>query len=377
MKKKIAIIGAGIAGLTLANFLKKKKDFEFMIYEKNENLLLNNGFGIQLSQNSVSILNQIGFKKIDSENIFQPQKVNFCTIENNKICNLDLTQFNSTDSKYTTLQRSTLLNFLKDEIYTQHLRFAKQIKKISHSQDKIIINFMDGSNDLVDYVVAADGLFSNTRSFFENRIIKPKFKNATVIRSVISLKNIFKIDIENINLLMGSGAHIVIYPINKKNEFNLVCIIRDKEFDLKNIRLIIEKKLFPQNHNLRELFKGELSSWPLYASEKIIPSNNSNVFYLGDAFHGFIPTMAQGASQSIEGSFELYNLLKENNKNSQKLYFKKRSERANLIKKRSNLNFYAFHISHNILKKIRNIILKYIVKNRSFIRNYLGEVYKS
>jgi 2-polyprenyl-6-methoxyphenol hydroxylase-like FAD-dependent oxidoreductase len=25
MKKKIAIIGAGIAGLTLANFLKKKK----------------------------------------------------------------------------------------------------------------------------------------------------------------------------------------------------------------------------------------------------------------------------------------------------------------------------------------------------------------
>ena len=99
MKKKIAIIGAGIAGLTLANFLKKKKDFEFTIYEKNENLLLNNGFGIQLSQNSVSILNQIGFKKINAENIFQPQKVNFCTIENNKICNLDLTQFNSTDSK--------------------------------------------------------------------------------------------------------------------------------------------------------------------------------------------------------------------------------------------------------------------------------------
>ena len=34
MKKKIAIIGAGIGGLTLANLLQKNSDFEFMIYEK-------------------------------------------------------------------------------------------------------------------------------------------------------------------------------------------------------------------------------------------------------------------------------------------------------------------------------------------------------
>ena len=36
MKKKIAIIGAGIAGLTLANLIKKNSDFEFMLYEKEE-----------------------------------------------------------------------------------------------------------------------------------------------------------------------------------------------------------------------------------------------------------------------------------------------------------------------------------------------------
>ena len=32
MKRKIAIIGAGIAGLTLANFIKKISDFEFKVY---------------------------------------------------------------------------------------------------------------------------------------------------------------------------------------------------------------------------------------------------------------------------------------------------------------------------------------------------------
>ena len=34
MKKKIVIIGSGIAGLTLACLLKENADFEFVMYEK-------------------------------------------------------------------------------------------------------------------------------------------------------------------------------------------------------------------------------------------------------------------------------------------------------------------------------------------------------
>ena len=39
MKKKIAIIGAGIAGLTLANLVKRNSDYEFMVYEREESCL--------------------------------------------------------------------------------------------------------------------------------------------------------------------------------------------------------------------------------------------------------------------------------------------------------------------------------------------------
>ena len=77
------------------------------------------------------------------------------------------------------------------------------------------------------------------------------------------------------------------------------------------------------------------------------------VFYLGDAFQGLLPTMAQGASQSIEGAYELFNLLKENNKDAHNIYFRNRSERVRIIKKRSDLNFFAFHISNSIIKKVR------------------------
>ena len=71
MKKKIAIIGAGIAGLTLANLIKQNSEHEFMLYEKQESLSLEEGYGIQLGVNSIKILNKIGFNKINIEKIFK------------------------------------------------------------------------------------------------------------------------------------------------------------------------------------------------------------------------------------------------------------------------------------------------------------------
>ena len=375
MKKKIAIIGAGIAGLTLGNLFKKNSNFEFMIYEKNDRLTLNDGYGIQLAANSVSILNKIGFKRLHIEKIYHPKKVNFYSIKEEKICDLDLTNFNTEEIKYTTIQRSTLIEFLKNEIYPQFLRFGKRIKKISELKDKILIEFDDNTNDLVDYLIAADGVFSNTRSFFENNKNKPKFKKAIVLRTILKSTNNINIDKKNINLLMGSNTHLVIYPVNSKKDLNLVCIVREKKIDPDNIKDLINKKVLSQNPNLKDLFQGDLKSWPLYSTNSVFPSSNEKVFYLGDAFHGFLPTMAQGASQSIEGAHELFNLLKDNNENAHNIYFKKRSERVKIIKRRSDLNFSAFHISNTIIKSIRNFTLKRLVKSRSFVSNYLGKVY--
>ena len=169
MKKKIAIIGAGIAGLTLANFIKKYSDHEFMVYEKEESLSLDQGYGIQLATNSIKILNQINFNKINNEKIFHPDTLDFYNIKNEKICDLNLSKFNDNETKYTTLQRSDLIEFLKDDIYTQHLRFGKKIKEVSELKEKILIKFNDNTNDLVDFVIAADGIFSSTKSFFEKK----------------------------------------------------------------------------------------------------------------------------------------------------------------------------------------------------------------
>ena len=377
MKRKIAIIGAGIAGLTIANLLKKNSDFDFMVYEKKESLHPEEGFGIQLSPNSISILNKIGFNKINSEKIYHPQKINFYSIANEKICDLQLAKFNKKKNQYTTLQRSILIEFLMDEIYTQHLRIGKRIKRVSELQDKILINFDDNTNDLVDYLIAADGMFSNSRSFFEKREDKPKFKKAIAIRTVLKSKHKLNIDEKNINLIMGSNAHLVVYPINNKNELNIACIVREKKFDSHNIKSLLNEKVFNQNSNLKNLFQGDIKSWPLYSTNTPLPSSNKKVFYIGDAFCGLLPTMAQGAAQSIEGAYDLFNLLKGNNEDAHNIYFKNRSARVKIIKRRSNLNFFAFHLSSSFMQKTRNILLKFLVKRQTFIESYLGKVYKN
>ena len=376
MKKKFAIIGAGIAGLTLANFIKKNSEHDFMLYEKQESLSLDEGYGIQLSTNSVNILNLIGFSKINNDKIFHPKGVDFYNIQNKKICDLDLTQFNTDQNKYTTLQRSTLIEFLKDDIYTQHLRFGKKIKEVSELKGKVLIKFEDNTNDLVDIVVGADGIFSNTRSFFEKKKNEPKFKKAVALRIILKTKSELSIDEEKISLMMGKNCHIVIYPVNQNKELNLVCIIRDKKYDPDNIKTLVNK-VVTQNSNLEKVFEGDLKSWPLYFTPKILPSTNSKVFYIGDAFNGFLPTLAQGAGQSIESAHELFNLIKDDKAEIQNTYFKERSRRAKIVKRRSNINFFAFHFSSSIMQTLRNFFMKFLVKRKSFVNSYLGTVYKN
>ena len=377
MKKKIAIIGAGIAGLTLASLIKKNTDHEFMVYEREESLSLEEGYGIQLATNSIKILNQISFDKINNAKIFQPKTIDFYNMQNEKICDLNLSKFNSPEAKYTTLQRSTLIEFLKEDIYTQHLRFGKKIKEVSELKDKVLIKFDDNTNDLVDFVIAADGIFSNARSFFEMKKNEPRFKKAIAARVILNSKSDFDINVENISLMLGSNSHVVLYPINKKKELNMVCIIRCKKYEPDNVKQLVQEIVLKQNPKLKNIFENKMKTWPLYFTPKILPSTNKKVFYIGDAFNGFLPTLAQGAGQSIESAFEIFNLLKNDKLDKDNNYFEIRSKRAKIIRSRSNFNFFAFHFSSKIMQNIRNLFLKFLVKRKFFVKRYLGKVYKN
>ena len=186
MKKKIAIIGAGISGLIFANLLKQNSKYDFAIYEKNSSLNLNEGYGIQLSVNSISIINKIGFKNFKNENKFNPKRIDFYSLKsNNKICDLNISQFNYEDIYYTTLKRSSFIEFFKEKLLTNSIQFNKKIKKINQTNFKIEINFSDDSSDIFDYLVISDGVFSPTKSILFNENIRPKYFGSLAIRTLI------------------------------------------------------------------------------------------------------------------------------------------------------------------------------------------------
>ncbi len=98
-----------------------------------------------------------------------------------------------------------------------------------------------------------------------------------------------------------------------------------------------------------------------------------NIFFVGDALYAFPPSFAQGASQSIEASKEVY----EEIENNTYTYYEKRHKKIKSVNSRSIINHFVFHLSNPLTILIRNIVLKYLTKNKKFLENYLGKIYKN
>ena len=221
--KKIAIIGGGISGLYFANILNSKKNFEYKIFEKKNNFIFQDGYGIQLSVNSIKLLNNIGFKNLPASEVSFPSKVNFIQANNSKkICDIDLTQFNDPLNRYTTLKRSTLLEFLFKNVPENQIKFNSNITKIEKANG-FRITLDENTHEEFDYLIIADGIFSKTKSLILNDITNPKYNFNVALRG--KLRGDYGSDI---SIYMASNSHYVIYPINQNNEYNFVAIIKKK-----------------------------------------------------------------------------------------------------------------------------------------------------
>ena len=376
--KKIAIIGAGISGLYFANQLQNNQNYDYKIFEKKSEFDLSDGYGIQLSVNSIKLLNEIGFRNISAHEISFPNKLNFFDAKTTKkICDIEISKFNDEKNRYTTLKRSILINFLLNDIPAEKIIKNVELKNIEYGK-KLKLSLTNNSIEEFDYLVASDGVFSKTKSIILGKNTSSKFFNSVALRG-----NITNIDNNDISLYLGSNFHFVIYPLNQNKEFNFISIIRKKL----NQDQIINQKLFKNTQFLKSLtdeiyqktsldLNGKLKniqSFPIYVSKKFENHHNNNIYFVGDALFAFPPSFAQGASQSIEASKELYDEISNNTNN----YYKKRYIKFKKVNWRSKLNYFAFHLSNPLTILIRNIFLKYLTKNDKFLEIYLGKIYRN
>ena len=380
--KKIAVIGAGISGLFIANLFKRNKKYQVTIFERNSLINLKEGYGIQLSVNSIKLLNKIQFDKLENNEKFNPDKINFYSIKNsNKICELNISDFNTENCKYTTLKRSSLINFLKKDL-EKEIKFDHTISKIEQQDQIVKITFKNNEIYQFDYLIISDGVFSKSKNLLSKNQIEPKFNDTLAIRGIIP-SSLNMADKKNISLFLGSNFHYVIYPVSPDGDLNFIAVMKfklseddQKDYSLFNDDIFIKKILEKVPHINKKFFDNieDLKIYPVFISHDFFKVKNNNIHLIGDAFFAFPPSFAQGASQSIEGAYELFQHIENNTESN---FFKNRVNKTKMVNNRSKFNQFAFHLSNPLTTLLRNIFLKRLVKNKKFLEGYLGKIYKN
>ena len=376
MFKKIIIVGGGIAGLTLANFLKKNNFTNFRIYERFERKL-SRPTGIQLTPNAVRILDFLdsrfflnnNFNRINYLNINAVNSKNF---NDKSDLRINLQNIVSDKMPYLTCDRNILMKFLEKNLSSKEIFYNRQVVQTIKDHNIIRVKFNDGSEDYCDLLVSADGMFSNSR--LDNNIITNT--NFYAYRGV--LKNFYsKYSLENdvIRLWLSGNKHLVTYYISNQNDLSFTGISKSTQ----KTKLINDhinysipfpadefRSLFSsENKILREMLDTihEVYRWPIFSLKKRVFYRDNQIF-IGDSSHGTVPFQAQGAALAIEDSYVLYEqIIKNITNNLGVFYFNKRNKRVRRIILRSHLNVFLFHLKNPFFLLLRSIIFKVIEKS--------------
>jgi salicylate hydroxylase len=138
------------------------------------------------------------------------------------------------------------------------------------------------------------------------------------------------------------------------------------------IKKVLQKIPIKNKDFLKDL--KELKIFPVFVSNNFHKLKSNNIHLIGDAFFAFPPSFAQGASQSIEGAYELFKSIENNTENN---FFKDRVKKTKIVNIRSKFNQFTFHLSNPLVTFVRNIFLKRLVKNKKFLETYLGKIYRN
>jgi salicylate hydroxylase len=171
--------------------------------------------------------------------------------------------------------------------------------------------------------------------------------------------------------------------VSPNGDLNFIAIMKyhlseedQKNYSLFSDNTFIKKVLHKiplENKDFSDDLK-ELKIFPVFISDNFHKLQSNNVHLIGDAFFAFPPSFAQGASQSIEGAYELFKSIENNTESN---FFENRVKKTKMVNIRSKFNQFAFHLSNPLTTFARNILLKRLVKNKKFLESYLGKIYRN
>ena len=355
---RIAIVGAGIGGLTVAIALLRR-GFEVRILEQSRTLG-EIGAGVQISPNGVRVLASLGLMDdvalVASEPMGKRVRL-WSTGQEWNLFDLGALSRSRYGFPYLTLHRGDLHQLLVRQVRAlspDAIRLDTRITDIRDDGNEVRILAANQEVAKADFVIGADGVHSQVRQrlFGDD---EPRFSGLVAWRGVIEagklpdhLRQPYGYN------WVGPGKHVIHYPLRSGKLINLVAVVEQSQnwevesWSQKGTTEEFERDFTGWHEDIHRLIRAVETpfKWALMIRDPMKTWTKGNVTLLGDACHPTLPFMAQGAVMALEDGFLLARALKEYEghiAHATAAYEKARVQRTALIVQAANDNARRFH----------------------------------
>ncbi len=304
----IAIIGAGIGGLTAAALLQRR-GHDVHVYEQAKKFA-RVGAGIQQSANAVRVLREIGLEQTLRDIAFQPMSWNNREWDTGAVkYELPLGEAFETryGAPYLLLHRGDLHTALINAVDPARIHLDMPLAGLDTHEDSVSLRFANGQTRQVDAVIGADGVHSLVREWMLGPDA-PRFTGRVAYRTTFKAELLKGAQIDDCTKWWGPDRHIVIYYITpRRDELYFVTSLPEPEWrneswsargDLAQLRSAFAG-FHPQVQTVLQACP-EVYKWALYERDPLPRWHQGRAVLMGDACHPMVPYMAQGAATAIE-----------------------------------------------------------------------------
>lgn len=307
--KPILIVGAGIAGLALAQLLQKRA-IPFVIIEKRKTLTTD-GAGIALPANAVKALEYMGLGEILHKEAHQVKEIIYTDKSGKILSQASLLEPPLDTAKFVALPRQKLHEILRQDIEDK-IQFNTTITKLEQTQTgvKVKLSHSESNEEEFSAVIGADGVNSYIRHLV--------FNSAPLEDLGVAIwRFVCKYPTKDLQptYMLGTNSLFMAYPIGPDEVYCYAHTI-DPDYSLchatshqKNL-----KNLFAEYGGIAEIILNRLPDDKCITPGRLqsLPQplfSYNRVALIGDAGHACSPMLQQGAATAIEDAITISELL--------------------------------------------------------------------
>ncbi|MDF0541775.1 FAD-dependent monooxygenase [Sphingobium sp. H39-3-25] len=359
MKKKlnIAIVGAGLGGLTLA-ILLEKAGYNYTLYEQAPQLA-RMGAGINIYPNTTKVMKSLGI--LDQ----------LCAIGNrpeswlNREWDTGRIYFAQLEDEWEEqygaphlhLHRGDLQSIMSNAVPAHRIRFGHCLTGLDEKGGSTRLTFADGTTADADIVIGADGVNSVVRDILLGPEL-PTYSGFVAYRSIFPTKLLgdYKLGSDGAKFWSDDrhpaqeDRHLIMYYLTKvRDEVYFVTGSPDPNFEGLNPVEATNAEMLAHYEGFHEdvirLIKAapQISKWPLLVRKPLSLWSRGRIVLLGDACHPMKPHMGQGAGMAIEDAAVLFRCIDGADGDyagAFDLYRTNRFERTSRVQALSNRNIW-------------------------------------